>query len=267
MSLGSRAAVSRALLSSASNALNCASMASMTAAAPIHRTARERARAEVTGEILASARLQLATAGAAGLSLRAIARELGMVSSALYRYFPNRDALLTRLIVDAYDSLGEAVEKAEAAVERTDEATRFAAACRAVRAWAQANPHEYALIYGSPVPGYAAPADTVGPASRVSLLLVRIVADAAAAGRLAPPSGPALPPGAHDALRPARSAFPDGAPDELIVAGLMVWSGLVGAVSFEIFGQFHNVVGDAPPDRPAFFDACLARWSAQLGLT
>ena len=76
------------------------------------RTARERARAELTDEIKAVARRQLATVGAQGLSLRAVSRELGMVSSALYRYFPSRDDLLTVLIIDAYDALGEAAEAA-----------------------------------------------------------------------------------------------------------------------------------------------------------
>src|ERR1700744_1415209 len=79
------------------------------------RTARERARTELTREIKEEARRQLAAAGADGLSLRAVARELGMVSSALYRYYPSRDELLTALIIDAYDAIGAAVEDAIAA--------------------------------------------------------------------------------------------------------------------------------------------------------
>src|SRR6478735_5550022 len=148
------------------------------------RTARERARAEITAEILDAARGYLATDGAPALSLRAIARDLGMASSALYRYFKSRDELLTRLIIDAYDALGAAAEVAEATVDRNDLAGRFAATCTAVRDWSLAHPNEYALIYGSPVPGYAAPADTVRPASRVTTLLLRIIVEAAAAGRV-----------------------------------------------------------------------------------
>src|SRR5512142_440572 len=156
---------------------------------PALRTARERARAEITAEILAAARGYLATDGAAALSLRAIARDLGMASSALYRYFGSRDELLTRLIVDAYDSLGAAAEAREMTVDRDDLGARFAAVCDAVRDWALAHPNEYALIYGSPVPGYVAPADTVRPASRVTALLLRIIAEAALAGRM-PEAGP-----------------------------------------------------------------------------
>src|SRR5512139_2075019 len=142
------------------------------------RTARDRARAELTNEIKEAARRQLAADGAAKLSLRAVARELGMVSSAVYRYFPSRDELLTALIIDAYDALGAAVEVADQSPPATAVYDRWRAACSAVRTWARAHPHEYALIYGSPVPGYEAPKDTVAPASRSGLVLVGIVRDA-----------------------------------------------------------------------------------------
>jgi AcrR family transcriptional regulator len=84
----------------------------------VPRTARERARAEITREITEAARRHLAIDGAAALSLRAIARDLGMASSAVYRYVASRDDLLTRLIIEAYDSLGAAAEKAEATQDR-----------------------------------------------------------------------------------------------------------------------------------------------------
>ena len=155
-------------------------------------TARERARAEIMREILDTGRAHLARDGAASLSLRAVARDLGMVSSAVYRYVPNRDALLTMLIIDAYDGMGAAVEKAEHAVARADYLGRFLAACHGVRTWALAHPQEYALVYGSPVPGYAAPQDTIGPASRVPVVLLTILADLQATGR-APKSRPVEP--------------------------------------------------------------------------
>ena len=103
----------------------------MTAKASASRTARERARAELTREIKQEARRQLAAHGAEGLSLRAVARELGMVSSALYRYFPSRDELLTALIIDAYDALGEAAEAAERRPRRADGARPLAGGLRA----------------------------------------------------------------------------------------------------------------------------------------
>ena len=247
------------------------------------RTARERARAEITKEILDAGRRQLASAGAAGLSLRAIARDLGMVSSAVYRYVASRDELLTRLIIDAYNSIGAAAEQREAAVNRADLPARWSAVCQTVRDWAIANPNEYALVYGSPVPGYVAPADTIGPASRVSNLLVSLLVDAAdrglgpAAGRgLGPAAGLALAPAAgqgddpagrwREALAPVRAVIPAQVPDHAIQLGLMVWSAVFGVVSFELFGQFHNVVAEGPGGREAFFAECVQRWAAQLGL-
>src|ERR1700753_3303628 len=128
------------------------------------QTARQRARAELTREIKQEARRQLGAAGAQQLSLRAVARQLGMVSSALYRYFPSRDDLLTALIIDAYNALGAAAEQAAARVPAGAFRGRWHACAAAARAWAIAHPHEYALIYGSPVPGYQAPAETIAPA-------------------------------------------------------------------------------------------------------
>jgi AcrR family transcriptional regulator len=226
------------------------------------RTARARARAEITSEILDAGRRYLATDGASGLSLRAIARDLGMASSAVYRYVASRDDLLTKLIIEAYDSLGAAAEAAEAAVDRSEIGGRWAVICRAVRTWAIANPNEYALIYGSPVPGYVAPTDTIGPASRVSNLLVGILVDAAAGE---------APPGEEFAdwrvaLQPVRDALPKGVSATAIQTGLMVWSALFGVISFELFGQFHNVVAEDSASRDAFFAECVHRWAHQLGL-
>ena len=225
------------------------------------RTARERARAEITAEILDAARGYLATDGAPALSLRAIARDLGVASSAIYRYFTSRDELLTRLIIDAYDSLGASAEVREATIDRNDLAARFTAICDAVRAWALAHPNEYALIYGSPVPGYAAPADTVQPASRVTTLLLTIVVEAAAAGRIPAADirdAEAQPVAA--ALAPIRSYLPPGIPAALVQRALMVWTNLFGVISFELYGQLHNVVGEEPGDRDTFFAVCTRRW-------
>jgi AcrR family transcriptional regulator len=230
------------------------------------RTARERARAEITSEILEAGRRHLATDGASGLSLRAIARDLGMVSSAVYRYVSSRDDLLTKLIIDAYDSLGAAAETREAQADRHDLFGRWTSICTAVRDWAIANPNEYALIYGSPVPGYVAPQDTIGPASRVSILLVQILIDAVATGRTAPSPGTTSSGPWRAALAPVRSVIPPDVSDDAIQAGLMVWSGLLGVVSLELFGQFHNVVADGGADRNAFFAECVTRWATQVGI-
>jgi len=237
------------------------------------RTARERVRAELIREITEIARRQLATEGAAGLSLRAVAREMGMVSSAIYRYFPSRDDLLTTLIIDGYNAVGTAVEKADAAWPAEDYAGRWLAACRAVREWALAHPHEYALVYGSPVPGYRAPEHTIGPASRAAVVFGKIIGDAHRAGVARAPGpaterasgtvpGPQVPESfVPDAAR-LRDAILSGVPDEVAAGAVIAWSGLFGLVSFELFGQFENVV----TDRAAFFDHAAARLGWLTGL-
>lgn len=226
------------------------------------RTARERARAELTREITRIARRQLGTEGAAGLNLRAIARELGMVSSAIYRYFPSRDDLLTALIIDAYNAVGDAVEQADAGCVRADFPGRWRAVCHAVRDWALADPHEYALIYGSPVPGYQAPADTVGPATRDTVVYGRILADAYAAGALDPPAGfPQPPPSFSGDADLVRQLMPD-LPDDLVARAIAAWTGLFGFVSFELFGQFANVI----EDRASAFDHQVRTLGRLIGL-
>lgn len=197
---------------------------------------RARVRAEMTDEIKNVARRHLATEGA-NLSLRAVARDLGMASSAVYRYFASRDELLTAMIIDAYDALGST---AEAAVRGQAFEQRFLSVCHAVRDWALAHPHEWALIYGSPVPGYQAPRDTVGPAVRVILLIGRIVAEASAAGEVeaGEPIGGQL---GEELVAVAEQAAP-GAPPQLAARAISAWIHLTGAVSTELFGQLNNTI-------------------------
>jgi AcrR family transcriptional regulator len=227
------------------------------------RTARERVRAELTREITEIARKQLATSGASGLSLRAVAREMGMVSSAIYRYFPSRDDLLTALIIDGYNAIGAAVEKADAACARDDYAGRWLGVCRAVRGWALAHPHEYALLYGSPVPGYQAPRDTLDPALRDAAVYARIIVDAHEAGALRPPDDHPPPPESFggDAER-MRALIMPNLPDEVVAKALYAWVTLFGAVSFELFGQLNNVI----TDRDSFFDQAMTYQARLLGL-
>ena len=211
------------------------------------RSARDRARAEVIREIKDEARRQLAAEGAHQLSLRAVARELGMVSSALYRYYPSRDDLLTALIIDAYDAIGTAAEHAAGAgtATGTDLRARWCAVCRGVRAWARAHPHEYALIYGSPVPGYHAPADTVVPASRVGLVMVELIRQAWAGGTLHPAyEGPTLSPVLADQTERVAAALAPELPDAVVARVLLAWTQLFGMLSFELFGQ---LVGSVDP--------------------
>lgn len=128
-------------------------------------TRRARLHRETTEEIKALAREQLRLEGVGGLSLRAIARDMGMASSAMYRYFPSRDGLVTALCADAYDSLGEALENAAAGRRAAQHAARWWDISHALRAWALAHPSEFGLIFGAPVPGHQADVGETGPGS------------------------------------------------------------------------------------------------------
>lgn len=222
---------------------------------------RARVRAEVTAAIKEEARRQLARHGAGQLSLRAVARELGMASSALYRYFPSRDELLTALIVDAYDAIGGAAEAALVGSASVQPLERWRAVCRAVRGWALAHPHEYALIYGSPVPGYAAPSRTADAAGRVGLALIEVLREACERGGVAEPE-PAPPRGLLQDAERLRARLEIQLPVPVLARALVVWPQLFGLVSFELFGQFHRVI----EERTAYFDHAVDQLAESVGL-
>lgn len=207
---------------------------------PMPRTPRERARAQTVADIVRLGREHLAVHGAAALSLRAVARDLGVVSSAVYRYVQNRDELLTLLLIDAYGELGDEVDAAVGRVAEADFAGRFRALGRAVRSWAVREPARYALLFGSPVPGYQAPAErTTGPGTRVINALMDIFDGAWRAGALLveTPSAAVSGPLAQD-LAVIREELGLAVPGELLARGALVWTSLFGAVSFEVFGQY-----------------------------
>jgi hypothetical protein len=125
------------------------------------------------------------------------------------------------------------------------------------------HPHEYSLVYGSPVPGYQAPEQTIGPASRVAAVLGTIVGDAQASGVLDPPALGPPPPGsfAPDAARLRQSVLP-GVSDDVAARALATWASVFGLVSFELFGQFENVV----TDRGGYFDHAVSCLGRAIGL-
>ena len=216
------------------------------------QTARAIARRELTTAIVERARQQLAEVGPAQLSVRQIARDLGMASSAVYRYFPSRDELLTELLVVIYHELADQLELADAAVDPDDRSARWRTLARTFRAWATAAPHEFALLCGSPVPGYAAPQQTVAPASRVTGVLVALAAAVDAAGVDA---GAGLPAGAHDTLSDFRTTVGVDLSDEVVLRTVTAWGGLLGAVTLELFGHLHRAV----TDYDAHFDLVIGR--------
>ena len=224
------------------------------------RGTRARAREQVLADIVSLAEGQLRDRGASELSLRGIARELGMVSSAIYRYFPSADALLTTLILRAYQDIGDAAESALAAAGGSSSLQRYLAICHGCRDWALANPHRYALIYGSPVPGYVAPVDTVEPATKVARLLISVTDMARPAPAFSLQPGWAAE---RDSLQGRLEEIFGGQIDgDQIARGVAGWSHLFGLLSFELFGHFVGSVSD----NRSYFDAVMRHWGEQLGL-
>lgn len=215
-------------------------------------TSRAQARLRTEQRILELGRQHLAHYGAAALSLRAIARDLDMVSSAVYRYVASRDDLLTLLVVDAYTELADQVATAHGAVPAGRYREQLRVSCRAFHDWAVSEPARYALLYGSPVPGYQAPAEqTTEPGIRVIGLLLRTLADAEAAGQINPQSHSAETDSAVD-FDSIRTEFDLALDDENMHAALALWAITIGLTSLEVFGQF----GAEPPmDLSALFTA------------
>lgn len=214
---------------------------------------RQESREHIEARIIDLGRRQLVDRGAGGLSVRAIARDLGMVSSAVYRYVASRDELLTLLLVDAYSDLADTVDRARETVGDlwSDDVIAIA---RATRRWAVAHPARWALLYGSPVPGYHAPAErTVAAGTRVVGALFDAVAAGIATGDIRLTNDFAPQPMSSDFER-IRHEFGFPGDDRVITKCFLLWAGVLGAISLEVFGQYG---ADTLTDPAAVFDTQL----------
>ncbi|MGO1311020.1 MAG: TetR/AcrR family transcriptional regulator [Brevibacterium aurantiacum] len=192
-------------------------------------TPRQRARLETEAQITRIGNRMLDDDGLEGVSLRAIARELGIVSSAIYRYVKNRDELLTILIRDAFTAIADEVDEA---LTRDESVLTVGVT---MLAWSRRHPNRWALIYGTPIPDYQAPRDeTVLPGTRIMVTLTNLLEKSSAVQ-----TSSELPP--SHALDPLREGLrelglePD---DQVIVRSVTVWAALVGLINALRFGQF-----------------------------
>lgn len=219
---------------------------------------RARRRAATEAAIIAAGRRQLGEVGAAALSVRAIARELEMASSAIYRYVASRNDLLTLLIITAYDELADAVDAALAAAPEAGLRQRFYILGRAMRAWAIAHPHDHALIFGSPVPDYQAPGELTTPAgTRVPARLAELLAMPHTSPSTGDPDTLLAGSEAVAAIAYDAAVAPEGAPVPVaeVQRGLAAWTLLLGALNAEVFGYLGE---DSIADPASHFDALLA---------
>lgn len=214
---------------------------------------RQESREQIEARIVELGRRHLVDRGAAGLSLRAIARDLGMVSSAVYRYVSSRDELLTMLLVDVYSDLADTVDRARETVNDlwSDDVVAIA---RATRRWAVAHPAEWALLYGSPVPGYHAPPErTIGVGTRVVGAVLDAIAAGIATGDIRLTNSVAPQPMSSDFER-IRHEFGFPGDDSVIAKCFLFWAGVMGAISLEVFGQYG---ADTLTDPEAVFNTQL----------
>jgi AcrR family transcriptional regulator len=180
---------------------------------------------------------QIAETGAAALSLRAIARELKITAPAIYNYFPDRDALVTALIIDAYTSFGDYQIIARDAQAEDDLAGQLQAIGLAYRQWALEYPQRYQLIFGTPIPGYQAPMMEVLPSAARSLSApVSVIDQLRIANRLNAEGFPAVQPGYEQMFDVWRSFAGNYDIFSLSVA-MLIWSRVHGLVSLEISGS------------------------------
>ena len=147
-------------------------------------------------------------------------------------------------------------------MRRADVWGRWTSVVRAVRIWAVAHPQEYALIFGSPVPGYRAPVATVNPAVRIPLLVLQILSDAAESGRILPPDDRPIPLAVRIDLKSLRDTVAPTLSDQHLARALTAWTRLVGSIGFELFGHLNNVIHDYE----AYFNYQMSGIAQNLGL-
>lgn len=230
-------------------------------------TRRQRLHDATVAEIKAVARDLMAREGTSSLNLRAIAREMGMTPSALYRYFPSRDAILTALIKDAYDSVGESVERAVAEHPDDGTATGMLAAVHAFRRWALEHPQEYGLIYGTPVPGYEAPEEeTVEAAMRTNFAMLGQLIACVEAGHIRLPPPGSIPESVLcllDGMAEDDHKAHLALPREVWAVAMQFWVVLLGAINAEVFGHLPLPLRAGAGD---FFDHTMRRALAVIGV-
>ncbi|MEV7404531.1 TetR/AcrR family transcriptional regulator [Streptomyces sp. NPDC091267] len=200
---------------------------------------RQRRRAAATQEILDAAERHITEHGPAALSLRAVARSLGMTVQALYHYFPSRDTLVTALVTKAYDDLADAVQDAVDAPADDASLPRLVVAAEGYRRWAIAHPERFQLLYGTPLRDYAAPTDgpTTQATRRMSSIFEREMFDGFTTARLAAADAPALSPALRAYLEQLPHYGLGNLPPPATALLMSAWGHLHGLVVLEVFGH------------------------------
>jgi AcrR family transcriptional regulator len=233
---------------------------------------RDRLRAATSQEIIQTARRLLIEQGSAAVSLRAIAREMGMTAPGLYRYFASHETLIQYVVADIFTELSDHIEAAvrsalaEHASAATAESTArgLIIACQAFRDWAVAHPPEFAMIFGSPLPGvelyHDDPLTECG--LRFGLIFLRLFTDLWTIKPFLVPADDQLEPSLRDQLARYRALADANLPLGVLQTFLRCWVLLYGTVSLEVFGHLKFALEDSAP----MFDLMLTDLASMLGL-
>jgi Tetracyclin repressor-like, C-terminal domain/Bacterial regulatory proteins, tetR family len=231
---------------------------------------RDRVRAETTVEIKQTARKILVGQGPDGVTLRAIAREMGMTAPALYRYFGSHEDLLRNVCGDIF---GEVADEIDAAIDAADSAApgdlsaKVAAACRAFRQWALSHREEFALLFGTPVPGVNLEKDEKEDfaeecARRFAYTFFALFLELWQKSPFPVPDDAKIDPGLREQLARYRDGIGTDLPLGALLVFLRCWVRLYGIVSMEVFGHLHFALDDAAP----IFEITLSDLARMVGL-
>lgn len=204
---------------------------------------RERQRSAIRDEIKNMARAHMAAQGAAALSLRAVASDLGLSSAAIYYYFPNRDELITALIIDAFRAFGAALR--QAAESDSPITARLMATAHAYRDWALSHPAEYALLFGTPIPGYQAPSERTAPEARDTFAIVPQLFAIAQQQHGLHQIPEALPGSVERYANTWLASHDLPIAPAATIAAIRAWALIHGLVSLELYHHTQPVIGDA----------------------
>jgi AcrR family transcriptional regulator len=234
-------------------------------------TRRERVRAATVEEIKATARRLLAEEGPESVTLRAIARDMGMTAPALYRYFASHEDLLRAVIADVYDELADALEAARDAIGEDEPAERLFAMSRAFRSWSVGHRREFGLVFATPIPAAVdapSPLDKAG--SRFGAAFIGAFYQLFRRQPFPVRADEELPPALRDQLADYRELLCRQIDVQVLQLPLgsfetflSCWVQLYGFVALEVFDHLTFALVDAEPA----FEANLRHLASQLGTT
>lgn len=217
------------------------------------KTARAIKREETYEQIKSAAQKLIAEEGTSGLALRKIAREIGLVPSAIYRYYDSLDDIITALIVEAFQGLAGALAAARDANRTAPPTVQLMAVMVAYRQWALDHVTQFQLIYGTPIPGYEAPREITVPVASGSLqVIVEVLVDAIEQGACVPPPNYAHISDAQRAyftgMLQAAEVVQDAPITESLLQAVYLsthgWPRIHGLIHLEINGHIGPVAGD-----------------------